>query len=87
VWTDIEQSLDGIIEAAAAALVTGIIEAGKWARLIELLAQILVRTPDFDRRFSERFAGMGEAFDIATSRDNINAVRLIELQKMRSAFL
>jgi len=86
-WSHIEQSLNEIVDAADAAVTTRIVEAGKWAMFIEFLSQVLARTPDFDRRFAERFAGTGDLLDLAASRDNINAVRLIEIQRMRAAFL
>jgi len=86
-WTHVEQSLTDIIDAADAAVTTGLMQAGRWATFIEFLAQILARTPDFDRRFVERFGGPGVAPELVADRDNINAVRLIEIQRLRAAFL
>jgi hypothetical protein len=86
-WSDAERSLGALIDAAAAATTTHLMPAQAWAAFVDFLAQLLARTPDFDRRFVNRFAGAGSLLDLVSARDNVNAVRTIEIQRLRPALL
>jgi hypothetical protein len=87
-WSSSEQMLGALIDAARGATTTSLMPARAYAAFVDFLAQLLARTPDFDRRFVARFSGAtDDLLELVSNRDNVNAVRTIEIQRLRPAFL
>jgi len=86
-WVHYEASLYEAIDD----LVAGTLDAQRWASvLVEFVAALLVRGPDFDERLRRRFtASPGSRFlsILAERPDNTNLVRLMELQRLRPSLI
>lgn len=80
VWTGYEGRLDQAIDL----LGSGRLDAKTWIRvLVPLVAGMLVRGPDFDRRFEQRLRALGlDPAGEYVSADNVNGARLLELQRL-----
>lgn len=65
-------------------LIDGKITADLWAKvLVNFVTCLLVRGPDFNRRFESRiFSWVGDHFKKYTDRDNTNFARLMERQRI-----
>ncbi len=78
IWGEYESNLSIAIEE----LVEGNINGETWARvLVPFVSAMLVRTPDFNERFSKRLNLLGIPDDILTE-DNVNHARVMELQRL-----
>ena len=65
-------------------LISGSLDAAIWLRvLVPFVAGVLVRGPDFNHRFTRRTQG----FQFTPDKDNINSVRLLELQRLLAPVL
>ncbi len=80
VWAGYEADLAEAVDE----LILGTITATSWTRvLVPFVAGILVRGPDFNTRFGDRFRGSG----YVSSSDNTNQARILELQRMLAPIL
>jgi hypothetical protein len=80
VWGGYESQFATALEE----LISGSLEAEKWLRvLVPFVAGILVRGPDFNQRFTRRV----QKLQFTPDKDNINSVRLIELQRLLAPVL
>ncbi|MFV2045615.1 MAG: tetratricopeptide repeat protein, partial [Anaerolineales bacterium] len=79
-WTEYE----GQLHTAIADLVNGQVDARTWIRvLVPFVACMLVRGPDFDKRYERRMRALGlDPEGGHLSADNTNGVRLFELQRL-----
>lgn len=80
IWAKCETDLDEAINL----LITGEISAKSWIRvLVPFVACMLVRGPDFNKRFELRIRALGvDPEGQQMSRDNTNGARLLELQRL-----
>lgn len=80
VWAGYEADLAKAVDE----LILGTIAATSWARvMVPFVAGILVRGPDFNVRFGDRFRGSG----FVSSSDNTNQARILELQRLLAPIL
>lgn len=79
-WADFE----GNLTEAIYLLIAGRLDARSWIRiLVPFVASMLVRGPDFNRRFERRLRVIGlESHMDLISEDNTNGARLLELQRL-----
>ncbi len=78
IWSDYERNLNNAIDS----LVNRTLNGSTWGRvLVPFVAAMLVRTPDFDERFSRRLAYLGVSTDILPE-DNTNFARVMDLQRL-----
>lgn len=80
IWTEYETNLHEAIEL----LIAGQIDAKTWVRvLVPFVACMLVRGPDFNKRFERRISALGiDPEGGHVSEDNTNSARLFELQRL-----
>src|SRR5829696_8082619 len=80
IWTDYERNL----HKAMTLLIGGEVDAETWVRvLVPFVACMLVRGPDFDKRFERRISALGIDTEAGhVSKDNTNHARLLELQRL-----
>lgn len=78
IWSDYENKLNRSIDQ----LINQEINGSNWGRvLIPFVAAMLVRTPDFNRRFVDRLKRLGINPGEIT-KENINLARTIDLQRL-----
>ena len=83
IWTEYEANLQTAVEL----LIEGETDARTWVRvLVPFVACLLVRGPDFNRRFERRMDALGLGAETEgghlIDEDNTNTARLFELQRL-----
>src|SRR5215212_4519681 len=80
IWSEYERNLHDAITH----LIEGRLNAKTWIRvLVPFVACLLVRGPDFDKRFEGRMSSLGlDEESELLSEDNTNFARVIELQRL-----
>jgi Protein of unknown function (DUF4238) len=84
-WTAAEAALSNTTAAIGAAAETGLIDACDWLQAVDLLAQLFVRNPGYDKFHYD--ARVEAGIDGEDTRDEINGSRTLNLQRLRPAVM